>query len=176
MSGSLRTLRDRTIAGLERAVSTARRLGGDLAGRKRDALLVGFLVITSVVVVLAALREPVFSDDLLYYGGSAVDGIEFFRTYDRNSTNPRFVEFRELFMKRFHKEPGFASIHAYEAARVLLETIGNVGREGDVRDAILAEGVFKGLQDDIRFDRYGDVDRPMVRKTIRNGVLATVAP
>lgn len=144
-----------------------------IAGARDTAMICQQLVKQGKKIPILASEWSV-TDDVLHYGGMAVEGMEFFHSYDRNSKKPAFLDFKEKYNNRFHRDPEFASIRSYEATRVLLTSLEKAGDLGKMPEAIVSTGRFKGLQSDIVFDRYGDVQRPYILKTIKNGVFTAV--
>jgi branched-chain amino acid transport system substrate-binding protein len=109
------------------------------------------------------------TDEVIQYGGRSVEGLFFIHTVDRNSTEQRYLDFRQKFHDRFGHDPSFPSIHSYDAIQVLLSSL---ERQADYRlhkDEILSTRVFEGLQTEIEFDQYGDVKREHFPFEIRNG-------
>ncbi len=107
--------------------------------------------------------------DILSLGGGAVEGIRFFNTYDRGNTNPRFLAFKEAFIRRFGRDPDFAAIFSYEAVQVVLTGLKDAKDPQDLKRAILARRSFPGLLDGFAFDDFGDVVRDMVLMTVHDG-------
>ncbi len=109
------------------------------------------------------------TEDILAFGGRAVEGIHFFHTFDKTNQDPLFIQFRGSFNKRFGYEAGFASAHAYDAANVLFVALKKDDRPSVLRETIKSIGVYNGLQGDISFDEFGDVQREHVLMTIQGG-------
>ncbi len=109
------------------------------------------------------------TEDVLEFGGKAVEGMTFFHTFDKANKNPRFLKFREAFKKRFGYEAGFASAHAYDAAQVLFRALGKSDDPTMLRETIKEIESFQGLQGELTFDQFGDVKRQHILMTIQNG-------
>ena len=107
--------------------------------------------------------------EILKHAGATANGIYFIDTFSRDSPAPAYSSFRKRFEQRFSYEPGFAATFAYEAATVLLEGVKRTQDRKKIKDVILDIGEFSGLQSRIKFDRFGDVNRPRYFKTIRDG-------
>ncbi len=106
------------------------------------------------------------TERLLELGGKAVEGVTVVQTFDRDSTAPRYQEFRKAYIDRFQREPGFAGVYAFDAAEVILNTLEKRERGQNLREAILAIRQYEGLQSPFRFDDFGDVIRPHVSMSI----------
>ena len=99
------------------------------------------------------------SEKLSELGGAAVEGLHVVESYDRNDRSPRYSAFATAYRKRFQQEPGYTSVNAYDAATVILEALARRSPGQSLKDALVALGPFDGLQQPIRFDRYGDTTR-----------------
>ncbi len=100
------------------------------------------------------------TERLLELGGKAVEGVSVIQTFDRDSLNRRYREFRQAYLRRFNREPGFAGVYAFESAGVIFETLARMEKGKDLKQTMLAIPEFEGLQSSFRFDRFGDVSRP----------------
>ncbi|MCK7499158.1 MAG: hypothetical protein MZW92_58270 [Comamonadaceae bacterium] len=58
---------------------------------------------------------------------------------------------------------------AHDAATVVLESLARRSRGQSLKEALVALGPFDGLQQPIRFDRYGDTARKGYFLTMREG-------
>ena len=109
------------------------------------------------------------SQRFLEMGGNAVEGVTLPVAFDHNSPNPHYLKFRKIYSERYQREPGFAGTYAYDAAQVVLTALQNRQPEQGVKEAILSIGGLKGLQSDIRFDAYGDMESaPISMRIVRN--------
>lgn len=107
--------------------------------------------------------------DLLSLGGRAVEGMVLVATETRPSAAmPRF---QESYEQRYGRQPSFAAIWSYDAARILLDALGRAhGRTGPaIKEAILAKPVYQGLDREIRFDATGDVVHDYRLVIVRDG-------
>lgn len=106
------------------------------------------------------LAEWGATERLLELGGRAVEGVTVIQTFDRTNSSPAYLAFKKKFMERHGREPGFPGVYAHDAASVILETLRRRPSEASLKDAILAVHSFQGLQNEISFDRFGDIERP----------------
>lgn len=98
--------------------------------------------------------------DVLAHGGSAVEGMEFFNTYDASHQGERYKKFVNDFEQRFGYKPGFASIHAYDATNLLINgVIESKSKRSSVKTALDRGTSYQILQGTLRFDKYGDPQR-----------------
>lgn len=112
------------------------------------------------------------SETLVEQGGSAVEGVLFLNTIDSSSHEKRFLDFRERYVRRFGSEPGFASVHAYDATRLALSLLKEDPTPPSIADALAGGIAFRGLQGEVTLDRYGDVDRAYYLMVVRDGAFA----
>ncbi|MBC8414181.1 MAG: ABC transporter substrate-binding protein [Nitrospira sp.] len=109
------------------------------------------------------------TEELLEFGGKTVEGIHFYHTYDNQDDSPDFLRFRRAFKDRFGYDAGFASAHAYDSARVIIASLRKNADPSKLRETITDTGIFMGLQGELNFNRYGDIDRKHILMTIHNG-------
>ncbi|RRJ84260.1 ABC transporter substrate-binding protein [Aestuariirhabdus litorea] len=122
------------------------------------------------------------TNDLISQGGTAVEGVVSPSAFNRDSTIPRFTHFRDAFVARFNYEPRFAGTMAYEAAEIIFQAMRSMSeadlaaenRSERLRDRILNQSRFEGLQGAIVFDPYGEVDRTNFLVQVRNGQFVIV--
>lgn len=114
------------------------------------------------------------TDELILHGGAAVAGIRFFQNFDRNDLSPRFTGFREAFRSRFHTDPEFGAVYAYDAAQVVFQGLAAAGSPARLKEAVVAIGRFSGLQGEFTVDRYGDAERTPFLMTVENGAFRHV--
>ena len=130
--------------------------------------------LNATIPIIAA--EWAASERLLYLGGSAIEGMELVQSYDRNDTSERYAAFRDAYLERFQQEPGYSAIAAYDAATMLFAAL----RAGDeavpVRESLLALGAVEGLQQEIKFNEFGDAKRRAFFVTIKDGRFTAKSP
>jgi branched-chain amino acid transport system substrate-binding protein len=145
----------------------------DLARRMLDSDPDGVLVIANSVdsallcqqirkldaSVPITLSDWGASERLMELGGQAVEGVTVIQTFDRNSTTPRYLEFRKAYFNRYNREPGFAGVHAFDAANVVMEALEKRKEGQSLKAAVLSIREFDGLQSSFRIDDFGDVQR-----------------
>jgi len=116
---------------------------------------------------------PLFSSgwaltsELLAKGGSAVEGLEIVALYNLDNEYPKFQEFRERFVERYNRLPGFGSAYAYEAVLLLVEGL-KEGNE-DLSHALTEVQMIEGVQGTIIVDKFGDVNRTVFIAVIEDG-------
>lgn len=109
------------------------------------------------------------SDKLIELGGKAVENLMLVQNYNRDDTSPRFMAFKESYQKRYGKEPDYGSVLAYDAASTVMEALSKRASGGKLKDALLKQGPFTGLQQEITFDANGDTVRTAHFMMIHHG-------
>lgn len=109
------------------------------------------------------------TEQLIELGGSSVEGLAIIQQFNGDDQSPRFGDFRQRYIKRFGREPAFASVLAHDAATALLDSLARRSSEQPLKKALLELGPFQGLQETILFDAYGDTRRSVAVALIRNG-------
>ncbi len=112
--------------------------------------------------------------ELISHGGSAVEGLVYYSQFYQNSITPDYLRFRSDYRRRFGNEINFASVHAYNTARVILEALSIDSNAENLKDTIIAKGTFTGLQGDFEIDRYGDTHSRRILLTIKDGQFARI--
>lgn len=119
--------------------------------------------------ILLVAAEWAASERLLILGGPAIEGLELVQSYDRNDGSDGYRRFRTAYLASFQQEPGFSSVAAHDAASVLFRALA-LGRDrGTLKDALLGLDPTPGLQQIIRFNRYGDAQRQAFFVVVRSG-------
>lgn len=114
------------------------------------------------------------TERLMELGGKAVEGLTVAQIFDRNNTAPRYRTFRQTYLERFRREPGFGGVTAFDAANVVLEALARHPAGGDLKKTILALRRFEGLQQPVVFDQFGEIRRDSVITVVRDGQFMVV--
>ncbi len=99
------------------------------------------------------------TERLLELGGKAVEGVTVVQTFDRDSESPGYKAFRQTFLERYRREPGFPGVNTYDAMQVVLTALKAQKKGTGLKETILTLRRFAGLQGEFEFDPFGDVDR-----------------
>ena len=114
------------------------------------------------------------TSDLFSFGGRAVNGMVSFHSFNANSQEARYLSFKTRFTKRFHSEPSFANVLAYDAATFLLAGLEKNPSRNGLKEALLQLDSFSGLQSAMKVDKYGDVERKLFLTVIEDGQFEVV--
>jgi branched-chain amino acid transport system substrate-binding protein len=115
------------------------------------------------------------TEQLIELGGKAVEGVTFTQYIDRFCIQPGYVAFRQNFLKRFRREPGFAGVTTYDATNVLFDALSRKKPGDNLKDTILSIRTFEGLQDPIVFNDNGEAERKVFMSIIRNGQFVSLS-
>ena len=102
-------------------------------------------------------------------GGRAVNGMLMTHAYDRTDPRPPYQHFRTAFKQRFQREFGSFSLLAYDTANVVFAAMTKRQAGENIKAALLKYGPYRGVQQEIRFDAFGDATRQVYFTEIRNG-------
>lgn len=111
-----------------------------------------------------------YTQDLLRYGGRAVEGLIFADSFHADTKRVKFELFHDHYTERFGKAPGFAASQAYESVLFLAEGIRrSEDHDGDLTAALQSIQSIEGFMGTLRFNEYGDVIRPFFISVVRGG-------
>lgn len=111
---------------------------------------------------------------LVEYGGLAVEGLEFVHPFDRNDRSSEYLDFVDAFTRRFGYEPSFASAYSYNAAQILFQVLAKGGDPDEIKRNLIALSPYSGVQGQIEFDKYGDVQYDYSLFRVENRRIITV--
>jgi len=114
------------------------------------------------------ITEWAYYLDFLENGGKAIENILLLTSYNMNSKSKEYLEFVKNYKDKFKKSPTPYSMHAYETARIIIETLKKDDNILNLKSNILKQKVFQGLQGKIIFNQYGDVVRDYFLVKIKN--------
>lgn len=118
---------------------------------------------------LLATAEWAATDILLELGGQAVEGVVVPHYMQLHSTQPAVQAFQQAFAQRFGHPPGFAAMTTYNATQVVLQVLAAQKRGESLKQSLLRQREYAGLQGPIRFDDFGDTQSPTYLTVIRKG-------
>lgn len=107
-------------------------------------------------------------------GGAAVEGVYFAQFMDHGNTTPSYRRFLTAYRARFGQEPGFPGLAGYDAATVVLDALAARKKGTPLKSAILATGVYPGVQRKITLDRFGDSVSTTFLTVVKNGRFVTL--
>ena len=116
------------------------------------------------------------TSELLQAGGKAAEGILFAVSHSADNPRPEFRRFAGRYRERFGWEPNFAAAFGYECGLVLAEALRGAGGDPARLSAALA-GLTElpGIVAPLRFDEFGDVQRPAFIVAVAGREFKTIA-
>lgn len=96
---------------------------------------------------------------LIELGGEAVEGVEVKHTFDMFSKEEGYLQFKEEYRNRFGRDPGYSSVLAANAVLVYSEAKKAQGKKQTLKESILQNGPYQGIQQMMLFDEFGDTRR-----------------
>lgn len=114
------------------------------------------------------------TERLIELGGAAVEGMLFEQYFDRFDISPKYQAFAQAYRERFKAEPGYAALLAYDSARMVAAALQKTDQRQEIKSALLQIRDFEGVQDPVRIDDFGDVQRRVHYGAVRNGHFAAL--
>jgi len=108
-------------------------------------------------------------DDFLENGGKAVENVLFTTAYNINNKSPNFKKFVQQYQETYHKLPSENAMQGYELAQIIIQNLKQSDDISTLKQRVLATKSYEGLQGDIIFDKYGDVQRDYFMIQVKNG-------
>lgn len=131
------------------------------------AKIVQYLRLKNIRTQIAA-SEWAMTERFIENGGRAVEGVLFNIDFDEYSQSVLYEAFVNKYQAKYHDVPSIFAMKAYEIGKILIASLKR-GPEKEIKKNILTQKIFKGLQGDIIFDKYGDVSREYYFIRIKNG-------
>lgn len=131
--------------------------------RKRGAT---FKIVTSPW----AFTDP----DFIINGGQAVEGVVTATSFNKNSKSEPFLTYKMRYEERFNEEISLGNALGYEAALLLLAALKKTDDPAKLKDVILNQRIYPGLDGKIILDRYGDPIRTTYIEEIREGKIEII--
>ncbi len=103
-----------------------------------------------------------YSDNLLVFGGQAVEGLTLLQSADLSSQNEPFLALKKEYEERFREPLNFPAVHAYDATRMALTALERATPGADLKQVLLDMDDFRGLQGPLAFDDFGDLHNPRI--------------
>lgn len=112
--------------------------------------------------------------DVVDIAGEAAEGLIF--PFATTPINKEYTEFVNVYKNKFGKEPPAYALESYDAAALLVKaTAESDGTPESIKDELQKIGQnYYGVSGIITFDKNGDVQKPMIIKTIKDGQFVEV--
>ncbi len=120
------------------------------------------------------VSEWAATDLFIKIGGKAVEGVVFMQPFNPFSESESYREFRSVYTDRYQGEPSYVSVASYDTAIAVLEALGKRNKDESVKNSILRNSPYRGLQQDIVFNSEGDADRDIQFLAVEDGQIRMV--
>lgn len=113
---------------------------------------------------------PTENPDLLSVAGAAAEGIIYPSHFDPDSSDPAVQAFQKAYTTKYgHAAEGFAAL-AYDGLMIIAGGLKQCGANSAcLKDYLYTVKDYKGVTGATSFDEKGDVVKPIVIKTVKNG-------
>jgi len=119
------------------------------------------------------LGTPLFEDpEIIEKAGDVAEGAiySYYGTFDPKSEEARIKEFMEKFRKEYGVDPEYYAPIGYDAIKIFQLAIEKGGLKPEqIKNALYQIKDFAGLSGTTSFDENGDVIKPVILKTVREG-------
>ncbi len=147
-----------------------------LASNSVDAAMLCQSIRKLDATIALGTSEWAATERLSELGGRSVEGITVAQFFDRQGTQPAYVAMHDAYVKRFGQTPGFAGLLAFDAANVIFDALEKKGENQSLKQAILTQKTFSGVQKPISFDASGDSHGGTFMVTLKDGVFVPLGP
>lgn len=106
--------------------------------------------------------------DFITNGGKAVENVCFSTAYNDNAKNRDFIKFVKKFEAKYKKTPSIFAAHGYETAQIIIQNLRKSTDIAQLKDNILMQKTYQGLQGTIIFDKFGDINREYFIMKVKN--------
>lgn len=107
--------------------------------------------------------------------GTAAEGVLVEQYHNLADPSPNYRRFAESYQQRFKRAPDYASVIAYDATTIVLDGLTLHPRREGLKNALLKQKTYHGLQGPIELDSNGDAVRAAFTSTIQNGRFVMLA-
>jgi len=124
------------------------------------------------------MNQPVFGasrvpyPELLKVAGAAANGLVAVSAIDPTRHDPKWQEFRQQYLERFHAEPDAYAAYAYDGMNILIAAIEKAGlNRGRIMDALRAYGMkrYQGVSGTAFFDYTLNNIAPVTFAEVKDG-------
>jgi ABC-type branched-subunit amino acid transport system substrate-binding protein len=120
--------------------------------------------------------DRIVSQEFLQIAGKLADGVVTTCQYNPDSNDPRYLEFKTDYLKRFGQEPDVFAAHAYDGMNIIIKSIEKAGLNRVlIRDVLTDLKTFQGydgVTGKIIFDQTWNNIRPIFLAEVKNGKFA----
>ena len=114
--------------------------------------------------------SPVEGKSFLEVAGSAGEGLLYPYPFDENSQFPVQKKYQEKYLAKFGLKSEQNAANSYDALELISHCLNRVGNNNEkVKDCMYTIKNFPGATGSLTFDQNGDVSKPFILKTVKNG-------
>ena len=172
-----------TVQFMSRENADWQRLAGDLLAPNPGAVL---LLTESSMTAVAAQKVrglkfggPLIaiiwaqSPELLRIGGPDMEGLSLVSFIDPGNQRPDYLKFSKELKEKFQKAASARSDRSYEMVSILADALRRCKTiDGQSLKAALLQKEYESILGPVKFDRFGDVIRPVFEIVVRDGKFA----
>jgi len=122
---------------------------------------------------IQVLGSPLFEDpEIIEKAGDIAEGAiySYYGTFDPKSQDARILAFIKKFKEKYGVEPEYYAPIGYDAVKIIALAIEKRGFQPEqIKNSLYQIKNFPGLSGTTSFDKNGDVTKPIILKTIKNG-------
>ena len=108
--------------------------------------------------------------EILEIAGQAANGLIYISEFDLNSDNEAITAFRAKYNQKYNKEPELFSAMGYDVVNIISGMLKKCGTDSVcLKDNLYQVQNYDGASGVISFDDHGDVIKPMIYMTIKDG-------
>lgn len=136
---------------------------------KEGALIIKQARELGITLPFIATDTSIATEDVIDTAGSAAEGLVF--PFSATPTNSGYAHFVKAYKAKYHSDPTAFAPESYDATMLLIKSIAQGDRSGDsIATQLMKTGNnFDGASGIITFDQNGDVQKPLVIRTVKNG-------
>jgi len=118
---------------------------------------------------------PMENPDVILTAGKAAEGVIYVHHFDPDSDDPKVKQFQQSYRSKYGRYPeGYAAL-AYDAGFVLQHVLNMCGPSAEcLKNELYKVHNFPGVAGPTSFDDHGDVIKPIVVRTIKDGQFVTI--
>lgn len=110
------------------------------------------------------------SPELLRIGGPDMEGLSLVSFIDPDNQRPNYLKFSKELNEKFHKAATARSDRAYEIVSILADALRRCKTiDSPSLKAALLQGEYESVLGPVKFDKFGDVVRPVYEIIVRGG-------
>ncbi|MBC8459443.1 MAG: penicillin-binding protein activator [Deltaproteobacteria bacterium] len=118
-------------------------------------------------IATVAFEDP----SIVKNAGEAAEGVIYPFPKAPDESNPALQNFKTLHKEKYGEAAGVVSDAAYDAASLVIHCIDKGGYNGPkIQEVMATIKDWQGASGEITFDENGDVHKPMIMKTVKDGV------